>query len=74
MLFSTSLTKSSRAFGMQEIYLVQTKAGHKGIPKSWKKSSSTKASQHLVIMPYTHGSDRRLYDMTYRRWLLTFGS
>ncbi|KAH9922892.1 DNA mismatch repair protein Msh6 [Amylocystis lapponica] len=37
------------AQGTKEIYLVQTKAGHKNIPKDWTKSGSTKAFNRWLV-------------------------
>ncbi|KAH8084332.1 DNA mismatch repair protein Msh6 [Cristinia sonorae] len=35
--------------GSKEIYLVQTKAGEKGVPKEWTKSGGTKAFSRWVV-------------------------
>ncbi|KAJ8509001.1 hypothetical protein ONZ45_g8776 [Pleurotus djamor] len=44
-----SLTYWHSAQGNKEIYLVQTKAGQKNIPKDWSKGGSTKAAARWVV-------------------------
>ncbi|KAL0959723.1 hypothetical protein HGRIS_011415 [Hohenbuehelia grisea] len=46
-----SLSYWHSAIGNKDIYLIQTKAAQKNIPKDWTKSSSTKANSRWLAVP-----------------------